>query len=239
MSESDGQSGSTSKLEFVTKHYVVFSTLFSVGGVILSTLFVTSYLSIFDSSLVWLIELSDLAKFGVIFISILAGLLGIVQFLLVSYQSFSLADTKVGKIIFGIMVALGAVTAVFLTGFSDYPYEQYIAFLSYCLSTGVVVSALVLTISILLGKSNRKPVVVSAQVLMMLGVASILAGGTYGTYIKDLSQTRHEVQLKDCKLDSALPVLILSHHSIYKMGDSLIVLPASDIQRISIKKSRP
>jgi hypothetical protein len=66
MSESDGQSGSMSKLDLVTKHFAVLSTVITVSGVMISSIFFASYLAVFDRSLIWLIELSDLAKFGIL-----------------------------------------------------------------------------------------------------------------------------------------------------------------------------
>jgi hypothetical protein len=86
---------------------------------------------------------------------------------------------------------------------------------------------------------DKFPIMAVLEVLIGLGTTSFLGGTAYGRYVKDISQAQHEVKLKEGTLDGVLPVLIMSHHSIYKSGDTLIVLPASDIQRVSVKISKP
>src|SRR5262245_14716448 len=53
-------------LNFITAHFAVFSLLGLVVTVLCSTLIVYGYLSEFDSQLIWIIEYTDILKFGLV-----------------------------------------------------------------------------------------------------------------------------------------------------------------------------
>src|SRR4051812_36071906 len=60
-------------IEFTTKHFAVLSTVVTAAAVVAVTVFLTAYLAVFDWSLVWLVEYSDIAKFGLIALAFLSG----------------------------------------------------------------------------------------------------------------------------------------------------------------------
>ena len=62
-------------LEFLNKYFIVLSATAAVAASVFSMVFLTSYLAVFDWSLVWLIESSDVAKFGLMAVAIVSPLL--------------------------------------------------------------------------------------------------------------------------------------------------------------------
>jgi hypothetical protein len=56
------ESRATQALEFVTKHFVVVSTFAVMTSSVCATVFLYSYLAVFDWRLVWIIEYSDIFK---------------------------------------------------------------------------------------------------------------------------------------------------------------------------------
>src|ERR1700753_3661436 len=65
-----------SRLDTVTKHFAVISTALTVTAVLSSTVFLYGYLSVFDWRLIWVIEYSDVLKFGLIVLAFLASFAG-------------------------------------------------------------------------------------------------------------------------------------------------------------------
>src|SRR5262245_55412720 len=60
-------------LNFITAHFAVFSLLGLVVTVLCSTLIVYGYLSEFDSQLIWIIEYTDILKFGLVALALISS----------------------------------------------------------------------------------------------------------------------------------------------------------------------
>jgi hypothetical protein len=60
-------------LDFLTKHFWVLSTAITSLLAAVTFLFISSYLSVFDYSLIFIIEYTDILKFTFILLSIVAG----------------------------------------------------------------------------------------------------------------------------------------------------------------------
>jgi hypothetical protein len=117
-------------LEFLTKHFLVLSSLLVGVASAISMIFLTAYLAVFDWSLVWLIEYSDLAKLALIGIAVISSILGfITNNLLVSYQWFALRQ-KGFRFVFWLAVVLtvvGQASNIYFdvrhkTGQGEYPF---------------------------------------------------------------------------------------------------------------------
>jgi hypothetical protein len=65
-------------LDSLNKYFAVFSAALLIVSAAITTAFVFAYLSVFDWTAIWIVEYSDLAKFLLMSIALLAGVLTIV-----------------------------------------------------------------------------------------------------------------------------------------------------------------
>src|SRR5262249_55864780 len=61
-------------LSFITAHFAIFSLLGLLLFVLCSTLFLYGYLSVFDWQLIWIIEYTDILKFGLVVLAVASGI---------------------------------------------------------------------------------------------------------------------------------------------------------------------
>ena len=79
-------------LSFITAHFAVFSLLGLVVIVLCSTLFVYGYLSAFDSQLIWIIEYTDILKFGLVALALISSAIFLTIFVVIlAIQPFYIA----------------------------------------------------------------------------------------------------------------------------------------------------
>lgn len=60
-------------VEFASEHFVLFSALAILGGVLAATVFTFSYLAVFDIRLIWIVEYGDILKVGLVFAVVIVG----------------------------------------------------------------------------------------------------------------------------------------------------------------------
>src|SRR4249919_3028409 len=65
-------------LDFLNKYFAVFSAAILIVSAVVTMAFVFGYLSVFDWTAIWIIEYSDLAKFLLMSIALLAAVLTII-----------------------------------------------------------------------------------------------------------------------------------------------------------------
>jgi hypothetical protein len=82
------------------------------------------------------------------------------------------------------------------------------------------------------------------QTLCSLIILIGLFGRTYGLRIRDISEIRHEVIMREQGswrhiFGDATIVLLTSHHTILKVGSTIVTLPSNDIAQIVALTPKP
>jgi hypothetical protein len=65
--------GPSAVFQFLRDNFAVLSGLAVVGGIGLSTIFLSAYLSFFDWHLLWFVQYTDILTFGLIAVGIIGG----------------------------------------------------------------------------------------------------------------------------------------------------------------------
>src|SRR5712691_3115650 len=69
-------------LKFISENFAVLSSSTLVFAVLCATVFLYTYLSVFDWNLIWIVEYPDILKFGLVAVAIISGFISIIQSLI-------------------------------------------------------------------------------------------------------------------------------------------------------------
>src|SRR5262249_11989235 len=232
-------------LNLVTAHFAVFSLLGLVVTVLCSTLFVYGYLREFDSQLIWIIEYTDILKFGLVALALISSailvvILAIQFFYTVFYYALRAHEGK-GQaafivVIFFILSAIFGLViywAIFGLDFGAVTTLPSEIFGPLSLSAFFLLANSFYTLSIFQGRGSipiRRSI---SQLLVFLTVSLVIFGGTLGAYTKfSKGGLTHDVFLKDRQMSNVRLVLFTSHHTVVYAGTDVVVLPTSEIMKI-------
>jgi hypothetical protein len=111
---------STTFLKLLRDNFAVASGIAVVSGVGLATVFLSSYLSVFDWHLIWFIQYTDIITFGLIAVGVLAGS----YFLLhVAVQNFLSTGIMTGQLRWKVLAAL---VLLWLLSLGAQIYDQHL-----------------------------------------------------------------------------------------------------------------
>lgn len=230
-------------IEYATKHFLVLSAIATIVGAAMSALFAYGYLLVFGSGLVWILEYSDLLKLA---------LIGVI-FLLAYVSIITVFVQEIPKIVKSENKKMRNITLVALTVslIAIYVLPEYKIFLGddiwnklRILTVSFLILFSMTTLIMSIDVINR---LVSAQVItfqmyVSFGISVMLVvfvfGCCRGLYVKTSKDSLVEIIARDkgnietIYRESKI-IMMLSHHAIFQNSDNVVVIPASDVVKIT------
>ncbi|MDO8980305.1 MAG: hypothetical protein Q7V17_13835 [Afipia sp.] len=219
--------------DFLTRNFVVISAIIVAIASTLTMLFLVAYLSLFDWSLIWLIEYSDLTKFFLL----AAALLSVLA--LLSIQFLPQLDLWMNQNLPYRRWFLAALILVFLgqplySLYSDFraagstpqnaPAYSGLKLACYIAALGTI-WAFVQHRSDWKKRNWHKMLLDIGLVGVFVG----LLGITFAVYVKDESTLVRTITTKAQTYKNAKIILLLSHHIAFAEGNRVIVVPTAEI----------
>jgi hypothetical protein len=225
-------------LENVRENFGPISAVAGLTALLGSTVFLYGYLSVFDWRLIWVIEYSDVLKFGLIIFAVLTGSLYFLQgYATDAYNAVFNEDPKKR------LRWAKFVTFMFFLSFtpkiwSDETSEVHYYMLHIMLHVSVLLfgGVIIMAVSRFRSWKNRTPQDWANDAVWVVVALSIF-GQTFGYYTRDMDGFKHDVILKGVEMKDVGVVMITSHHTVlYSDKGDVIVVPSADVNQI-IKKA--
>ena len=217
-------------LDFLTKHFLVLSTVITSLLTAIIFIFIASYLSVFDKNIIWIIEYTDIIKFIFITLGIASGL---VTFVYSFVQWFILYfDIRVRKVLLYLFIF--SVIAPSVWDIWSHRHEagrvEYNIFIFS--SEFVLIGTIGCIRAMIISWHNLHNKTLLLYAFMFL-IAIGIFGRTYGLYVQVSGPNHNEVWVKDAQtLHDATVIMILSHHSIFLVGEAIVTIPSANVIRI-------
>jgi hypothetical protein len=225
-------------MDFLTKHFLPLSFIVVIASAAFSMVVLTSYLTVFDWNLVWLVEYSDITKLsliGVAFVSSTATL--IINQTLDAYAWIVKGSKLFRNTIFGVAAINLAVSAyaIYNDIRTSNGHEAYHSLRAITLF--VFLGALFILFRsrdrILRSEFYATTNFIGAIVILLGSL-----GATYGYYVRDVSKETREIWTSNEKFLKSKIIMLLSHHVAFLANDKVVVLPTQNIERIISDKAR-
>jgi hypothetical protein len=219
----------------IAQHFLVFSALALVVAVVLGTLFLGGYLSVFDWRLIWVIDYPDILKFGLVVTAGAAGLVGLIGPIL---ESAYRATTEKGAWIFPATLTTLAVGALAyeLWQQSQSPEPNY-AFGIF----GFLCAVLLFFLAAIIFDSftTRRRVTVPHVIngFAACGFAMLMFGFFFGLLVRDREGFKdYEVTLRSKTLAGVGLVMMTSQYVVLAKGDTTAIIPLGEVLKIEHRK---
>lgn len=221
-------------MEYFSKHFAVISVVSTLWSAGLVLAFFVGYLSVFDSSLIWLVEYQDLLKFGVVTFSIVAASIAILANVYHGITQWS--DNKPLRYFIISCSVMFALVLGYRALFTQNNGNGWLIAIS--------VGLLFVFIKILaeVPEAIKEPSINPHWVVQKLILVPVFIcwiwGQSYGKIVKESPkfldiETGVSSKMPD-DLRGLQLVLFLSHHAIFRTNDKIIVIPSGDITRLSM-----
>jgi hypothetical protein len=227
-------------LENVRENFGPISAVAGVTALLGSTVFLYGYLSVFDWRLIWVIEYSDVLKFGLIIFAVLTGSVYFLQgYATDAYNAVFSEDPKkrswwAKAVTFWFFLSFGSKILTDETSEVHYYMLHIMMHASILLFCAVTIMA----VSRFRSWKIRTPQDWANDAVWVVLVLSIF-GQTFGYYTRDMNGFKHDVILKGVEMKDMGVVMITSHHTVlYSDKGDVIVVPSADVNQI-IKKANP
>lgn len=219
-------------IDYLTKNFLVMSSIALGVGAALSMVFLSAYLAVFDWNLVWLIEYGDLAKLFLIGTALVAS----ISTILIN-QAHGFYSTVINAATRNKWVAIGL-------GLLVLAFDGYGIYRDYRLGNGQItyhVNELLSTFVfffLLWLVFNQLPIWRSlswGKIVNDLGffvIALGLFGATFGVYVRDVSKYHRQIITKTDKFDDAKLIMLLSHHVAFLVERRVVVVPSADVVKM-------
>ena len=227
----------------LSKHLGIASALTTAAAALAAMSFLFSYLSPFDLSLIWIIEYSDIFKFGLIAIGLLSG---IMVFVFPFVIDFIEEQSKAGKhkvrflIVLFVFLAICLAISLYVDMYkTTSPAKEF----HISLALTIFLAALLIfgvTKQYAFYKRIEGPFSVNFWLLIrslaLLIVFIFISGRTIGLAVRDVIGPTHTITfsiesgLKE--VTGAKIVMAMSHHTIYQNREGLVVVPTDLIIKI-------
>ena len=220
-----------SLLKTAVDNFAALSAISSAIAASLSMVFIFGYLSVFNASLIMILEYSDIFKFILIGICIgfglLAAFLGIINFVIYTIKDKATTWSKI--VVVSIFVLAFIIFPTLAAWLNDSPDLHY-----YVLRAVTGLAALSLLFYALRPSeffTNLTAINIVGTILSLYFFIYVL-GGTFGLYV-DADGTPHRITLRECTLSDAKRVLFTSHHIIAKVGSEISVFQTADVLEVT------
>jgi hypothetical protein len=221
-------------MEFLTKHFVALSALIIASASVLAMVFLTSYLGTFDWNLVWLIEYSDLAKFGLMAVAVITPLLSLLYNQIDAVRSWVSLNQKGSRNLVIFIVAITLLVAVWDVYFDITHKTGRATFdVMYAVSILLILSAAAFAFWMLKNIPER-PNWKNTAPALFFSTCFLLAvtGNTFGYYVRDVSTERSDVITKNETFTNVRIIMMLSHHVVFLTDQRVTIVPTVDIIKI-------
>ena len=224
-------------IKIAVDNFAALSAISSAVAASLSMIFIFGYLSVFNTSLIMILEYSDIFKFILLGICIgfglLAAFLSVINIAI--YTIKDKATTTWSKVvvvsIFVFVVIIIPTLAAWLKDSPDFHYDVFRSI------TGLAaLSFLFSSLRIHENFRNLTAINIFGNILSLYCFIYLL-GGTFGLYV-DTAGTPHRITLREGTnitrtLSDAKLVLFTSHHIIAKVGSEISVFQMADVLEVT------
>lgn len=228
-------------IRFINENFLTISAAATAIGGAAALIFITGYLIVFDSSLVWIIEYTDIIKFVIVAASIItvaiAVIGGLSDLISIIHSKSRLKYIIIGGLYLLIIVSQSIKSYEFFRrGATDSgAYEIINAMLA--------LSALTLIYMIAdywkqIRIENRFTSNQNFAIAVFFIITIQLLGLSYGYRLKSQNKDLKQIHLKDkSNVEYVFPnskiVIFLSHHVVFEADKKIHVVPSADVIRIS------
>jgi len=204
-------------------------------SIVITIAFVFAYLAVFDWTLIWVIEYSDVAKFWLMGVALLAAFLTVVNSV-GSNVYLWLQNPKSTQHRIVVVVTIG----VWLVGLIFELVTDYIYGTGHIRYHFLFFTSIMFVIGLIGYAHNFAPrmrqgdwwVIYNFFVLLIIAVTFF--GGTMSEYVKVVNKTRYLVSLKDnSTIDDSNVIMLLQHHSIFYVDNRVVLIPSAEIKGIT------
>lgn len=217
-------------LEVLKDNFVLLSASAVIMGIGLATIFLASYLSVFDWHLLWFVQYTDIVTFGLIAVGIIGGSFFVIQG---AAQSVLGAAEIEGKSRRTSIIIATVIFALLLASQLYFPIRHgephfHILFGAATLLSGVVL------IYVIASHIRVGSVPTVGQVTSVILLAISCAGGLgqwLGRSIEETSEFDQDVSIKNEIIKSAKVIIVLSRHTVLLKDRILYVVPTGDITK--------
>jgi hypothetical protein len=220
-------------LEILSKHLALLSGAAVLLASMIVMVFIYAYLSVFDKALVWMIEYTDIAKFGLLAVVLISAFF--THFIYVIENSYRLMVQKSALIQYIIIVILLSIISVPCYGIYDAFINNtcLMEYHIYLLSSYILVLAVIFD-SIKIPHTKIDFLDVSRRITLLIFILTSV-GRTTGLHVRDVMSYQHNISINGNELSNAKIIMILSHHSIFYVGKDIIVAQTAQVNKIITK----
>lgn len=235
MSDQDGISVKDAT-GWVTRHFAAISAGAFVFGVMISALFTVGYLSVFNPSLIWIINYQDILKIGLIISSIgLASLFffqqSVYAILDMFFDKYDRKNSKVNFYIFIFVVTVALSISVYVSssrGEHDMVMQR--------VTMGIIISLSILLLWSVQTSRKKGRIYDVANLVGFLGIFALIvtmSGVYFGYRLKNNVGHRQTIFLDDRVIYGAEVVLFTEKYAVlYQSDKSVAVYPSSRVREI-------
>ena len=219
-------------MEWIAKNFAVASAVAVLGAASASVVFLVGYLSVFDWTLIWLVEYSDLTKLFLIF----GALLSLVSAFIVSFVSNLMEDVS----LLTKLSAVGAISAILLIflGIDVYHDSQAQNGLAFWHAEGAFCWVMFLFTLFMIfemrDKLARGDWRLIWSIIMLITLTIGISGGVYGNFVKLGVQHSVTIWGKHEEFQNARIIMWFSHHIAFYTEKKVIVLPTADVAQMEL-----
>jgi hypothetical protein len=217
-------------LQDIRDNFVMVSAGAVIAGVGLASIFVASYLSVFDWHLLWFVQYTDIVTFGLVVVGIIGGSILVVQSLT---QTVLGAVAMQGKSKRRSIIILVVISLLLLASQLYWPIlhgEPYFHIISGLMVMGGAVFLTYLIVAQV--RAGAWPNTAQMTGLIIIVITTATAFGQWlGNSVIETSQFDQDIFLKDGTIKAAKLVIVLSRHTVLLKDRMLYVVPTSDITK--------
>lgn len=231
-------------VEIASNNFAITSALATIMVAFITTLSLYSYLAVFDSSLIWLIEYQDIIKLCLVGVALMSGSF-LVIYNFADGVSYHLKAGRKPELVFLGLIVFSLVLSFSINIYMDYnsshPTKEYHIFLF--ASSLLIVFIVYAMINIIERDTWRGQRILANAVLVML-LSSYVFGRTHGLYVRDVSREYHSFVINERAdqieaFDKAKFVFVTLHHTIIFGGERTITLQSADIKQMTSLPQSP
>jgi hypothetical protein len=234
-SSGNDNASSSSFLEFLSRHLGALTAIATVLSATFAMAFLFSFLSVFDWTLIWIIEYTDIIKFGLISFALVSGYTYFTLFIFRSAKAYR-QDNWYG---FGFLIAF----VLLVHGVRLYhdvccsvaPAKEYHILQLFSWVAVIVSARRFVDICDVCSKGQVNARQIATEYVFVICLC-VLFGRTYGLYLRDNSTVFHDVAIKrddDVKIfRKAKILLVTSHHFVITGDDRTAIIPSGDVVEV-------
>lgn len=226
-----GKSGPIVSHSLLTSSVGLVSTVALLLAVLVSTIFLYAYLSVFDQHLMWIVEYSDILKVGLVAVAVMSGFAFWLYSVIDDVYHWVTTETRSVKLAKRFS-PVPLLVSLSLWLYVDYKFAEPHYALHIYFHLSILLLALLAYWTINLGKSFPNINFSDLTYYVFLCIVTIsIFGRTFAYYVRDSEGFRHNVTIKNEEIPNLGVIMLTSHHAVL-YSDQVIVVPMSDVSTI-------